>query len=259
MKTNYHTHTSYCRHAEGCAEDYVIAAIARGIQVLGFSDHGPFPDLDPGLRMSYPELPDYLRDVAAAKQQHAGEISLYAGLEIEYLPSQDSYYKSLLTERGLDYLILGEHFCETPDGYLNIYTAESTEDYLLYANGIAEGIASGYFRIVAHPDLMLLNPFPWDSNCDTATRLIVDMALRHGCALEFNANGYRRGLSDFPDGRRYPYPDPRFWEYAASAGAEVVVNADAHQPAHVWDDAMDLAWETARKLSLNLITEIGLS
>ena len=40
MIANYHTHTFRCHHALGTDEDYVTSAIANGIQILGFSDHG---------------------------------------------------------------------------------------------------------------------------------------------------------------------------------------------------------------------------
>ena len=36
MYANYHTHTKRCQHAVGEDREYVEAAIAAGIQVLGF-------------------------------------------------------------------------------------------------------------------------------------------------------------------------------------------------------------------------------
>ena len=43
MKANYHTHTARCGHAEGTDEEYVLAAIERGFDEMGFSDHVPWP------------------------------------------------------------------------------------------------------------------------------------------------------------------------------------------------------------------------
>ncbi len=34
MKTNFHTHTSLCRHADGTAEDYVKSAVSNGLTQL---------------------------------------------------------------------------------------------------------------------------------------------------------------------------------------------------------------------------------
>ena len=36
--TNYHTHTSRCKHARGTDRDYVQQAVDSGYQVLGFTD-----------------------------------------------------------------------------------------------------------------------------------------------------------------------------------------------------------------------------
>ena len=41
MYANYHTHTVRCNHARGSEREYIETAIARGMQVLGFSDHVP--------------------------------------------------------------------------------------------------------------------------------------------------------------------------------------------------------------------------
>ncbi|MFR6590052.1 MAG: PHP domain-containing protein [Gallintestinimicrobium sp.] len=59
-KTNYHTHTKRCMHAEGTEADYVKAALNAGLDVLGFSDHGPFPDNRFDSRMPYADLDEYL-------------------------------------------------------------------------------------------------------------------------------------------------------------------------------------------------------
>ena len=41
---NYHTHTAYCRHAGGTAEeDYARGSLQKGAGNAGFSDHLPFP------------------------------------------------------------------------------------------------------------------------------------------------------------------------------------------------------------------------
>ena len=63
MIANYHTHTFRCHHAKGEDEDYVLAAIANGVRILGFSDHAPMlgPSyLKADIRMRPELLPDYV-------------------------------------------------------------------------------------------------------------------------------------------------------------------------------------------------------
>ncbi|MCD8067609.1 MAG: histidinol-phosphatase [Lachnospiraceae bacterium] len=251
MKTNFHTHCSRCKHAQGTEEDYVRAAIRAGLGQLGFSDHGPFEDVDYGLRMPYSELQEYLDEVDALKKEYLSQIVLWKGLEIEYLPEKVGYYESLLSGRGLDYLLLGEHFYRHEDGHMqNITQAESTEEYVVYARNLADGMKTGFFRAVVHPDIFMINQHAWDSNCDRATDVIIDAAVATDTVLEYNANGYRRGVKDYPDGPRYQYPHRRFWEQAAQANVRVMVGSDCHEPSQVWDEAMEQAYQDLEKLGI---------
>ena len=42
-KTNFHTHTYRCGHANGSEEEMVCAAMKMGIEELGLSEHIPLP------------------------------------------------------------------------------------------------------------------------------------------------------------------------------------------------------------------------
>lgn len=255
MKANFHTHTYRCLHAGGTEEDYVKAAVKAGLSQLGFSDHAPFPDRDFGLRMQFDELSEYLSAIDSLKDKYP--IRLFKGLEIEYHPIYKDYYRELLEKYGLDYLILGEHMYTMPDGEIkNIYFAESTEDCLYYADSIAQALQTGYFSIAAHPDLMMKNNFAWDDNCRKASERIIRSAQEYNAVLEFNANGFRRELQQFPDGMRYPYPDRRFWDMVKDTNIPVIVGSDCHGPEQVWDSKMQFAFQTARDYGLNVIETI---
>ena len=256
MRTNFHTHTQRCLHAFGDEEDYVIEAVKRNVQQLGFSDHAPFPDKDFGLRMQFSELRDYLETIDRLNVKY-DNIQLFKGLEIEYHPMYEDYYKQLFDVYKLDYLILGEHMYTLPDGDIkNIYFAQSTEDYLDYAKGVCDGIKTGLFNIVAHPDLMLMNKFAWDDNCQKATEMIIESAEKYNVVLEFNANGYRRGETVYPDGKRYPYPDVRFWNMVKKTNIRVLVGSDCHEPHQVFDGKVEFAYKTANQIGLNIIETI---
>lgn len=248
MKANYHTHTERCHHAVGKERDYVEEAVRAGISVLGFSDHGPFPDHDYGLRMLYEELPDYIAAVDQLAQEYSSDVTIYKGVEIEYFPQYRSYYEDLLVKEKLDYLILGEHLFPNARGETqNIYYTRSTEDFLDYARAIEAALKTGCFRIAAHPDLFALKEFAWDRNCDEASERIIEAAGCSGTILEYNANGMRRGVHDYPDGPRLMYPHRKFWEKAAGSGVPVVIGSDCHEPEQVWDDCMP----AARKMLLD--------
>lgn len=255
MKTNFHTHTKRCCHANGTEADYAVEAYDKGLDVLGLSDHAPFEDVDYGYRMQFSELSDYISAIKAEREKYAGKMRILTGLEIEYLPKYSEYYEWLLGDMKLDYLALGEHFFDVNGKMLNIFNSENTNNYILYAKAISEALKTGYFSFLAHPDIMFINCFAWDKNCDKACDIIVDAAAVTNTPVEYNANGIRRGQQDYPDGRRDPYPHPGFWSVAKEAGLKVIVGADAHSPYQVYDKSMELGIKRAEEFGLNIISK----
>lgn len=257
MLTNFHTHTKRCLHAYGTEEDYVLEAIDKGLSILGFSDHGPFPDYDFGYRMAYDELESYITELDRLSSLYGNRISIFKGLEIEYHPKYGDYYHSLISTGGLDYLALGEHMYTESSGEIkNIFFAESSADYISYAQAVSDALDTGCFRFVAHPDIMFLNSFAFDDNCEKACRIIIDAAKKNGSVLEFNANGLRREKRLYPDGLRHPYPYLHFWDMVKAEGLPVIVGSDCHSPDQVYDDAMKNACAIAEKKGLNIIDNI---
>ena len=225
MKTNYHTHSQRCRHAQGTEEDYVRCALDAGVSILGFSEHAPFPDHDYGYRMPYEELSDHFSEVDRLAEKYASQMTILKGLEIEYLPKYIPYYERLLNEDHLDYLLLGEHFFPMPDReYLFVADAPDTEMYLWYARAIDEALKTGLFRMLAHPDLFAMNKLPWDKNCDATPRLM--------------------------------YPHIKFWEKVVGSGARVIIGSDAHEPCQVWDACMPKAYDMLKGLGIEPILTI---
>lgn len=257
MITNFHTHTNRCCHAEGSEEDYVSEAIRQGVVQMGFSDHAPFPDYDFGFRMQYNELNDYLSAIEQSQRKHKGEIQLFKGLEIEYFPHYQNYYRELFDKYRLDYLALGEHMYIDANGKRkNIFFANSTQDYIDYANAVCEAIETKLFSFVAHPDVMFTNPFNWDSSCENASRLIIDCAEKNDVILEFNANGIRKNVRAYPEGIRCPYPHKSFWEIVQKTNIRVIIGSDNHIPSQIHDDYVRKAEQMAHRWGLNVVQSI---
>lgn len=257
MRTNYHTHTYRCHHAGGTEEDYIIEGIEKNLKVLGFSDHGPFYDNRYGLRMDYCDLKEHIELLKHLREKYKEKIQIKIGLEIEYDPREDDFYKKLYEEYNLDYLILGQHFFMSRNGEMkNIYEIKDTLDFIDYANSVVSAMDSGFFKIIAHPDIFFVNDFLWDENCEKACDIIINAALERDFLLEFNANGLRRGISGFKDGKRYPYPHPKFFEKLSKTNVGVVINSDCHDPKQLWDNYMDLAHKMCENLKLNVIEKI---
>ena len=252
-KVNFHTHTYRCNHATGNEEDYVVEAIKNNFTALGMSDHAPYPDDRLEFRMQYAELKDYINTVENLKEKYKDKIKLYCGLEIEYDPNCYDYYKYLLNDLHLDYLAFGQHVFMHNGKFCNSFELDSTEEYISYANSIVEAFSTGFFKFLCHPDLIFLNDFAWDENCEKACDIIIEGAKKYNMILEVNSNGLRRGVTTFCDGDRYRYPHEKFWQKVSKTDLKVIINSDCHNPQDLWDENMNKAYEFAKRLNLNIV------
>lgn len=256
MRTNYHTHTYRCKHAVGAEEDYIIEAIKNNLSEIGLSDHAPYPFDGFENRMEYCELSDYLFESFRVKAKYKDKISVKIGLEIEYIESEHAYYEKLKNELSVEYLVLGQHFFDMEGELMNTFDLKSSHETLYYAKTIEKALETPYFAFLAHPDVIFINDIEFDENSKKACEIIINAAKKHDAILEFNANGVRRGLREYSDGTRYPYPYMKFWEMVAKENLRVIISSDCHNPNDLWDESVEKSYELAKELSLNIIYSI---
>jgi len=223
---NYHTHTVRCGHASGTEREYIENALSAGMKTLGFSDHAPYPFPDgfrSTFRMGTDSLPGYVETLLALREEYRGRIEILLGLEAEYYPARFGQFLELISPYPLDYLILGQHYLENEyDGTYCGAPHGSEADLARYADQVTEGLSTGKFAYLAHPDL-----FNFTGN-DAAyrkhmTRLCL-AAKELGIPLEINFLGY----SD-----HRCYPSERFFRIVAEVGNTVIFGCDAHRPAMI--------------------------
>ena len=227
MKVNLHTHTARCGHAYGTDEEFVLAAIAQGYTKLGFSDHTPFP-YEPefqaeNTKMSAQMLEDYISSVNALKEKFKGRIEILLGLECESVPRFFPFLTDL--RKRLDYMILGNHGDWTAgDPYSGALTTPRELEH--YVDMAVEGMETGLFLYLAHPDLMLSSYREFDDVAERLSRVLCREANRLGIPLEYNLYGAMK--------KRKPgvlgYPCDAFWKVAAEENVRAVVGIDAHKP-----------------------------
>lgn len=266
MKTNYHTHIYLCRHATGTIEDYIEKAISHGYAEIGISDHGPFTEeLSLKLnsrRMTYEEYYQiYLNDLEKAKFYYNNKIKVYSAIEIEYLKAIEECYPSFLNE--LDYLILGQHFIEKDGNIINIYSKKFTKEEIeVYADTVDKALSTGYFKILAHPDLYMWSYQVWDENAKNCARRIIQSAIKNNTYLEFNANGVRRSAFTEDDGSiNYVYPRLEFWKLLKDEFDydKILINDDCHSVDNFDDEYTAEARFICKKMNLKIQDKLDLS
>ncbi len=258
MLTNYHTHHYRCLHASGEVEDYVKEAVEQGYEILGISCHMPyenFPQMK--YRMRYDELPGYFEDIEAAQKKYP-TIQVLKSLECEYFEHLHAYYERLSTQT--DYLIVAQHKVMIGQTMHDAFNFTAPDQLKAYGEVLELAMKTNLFSMVAHPDVFMMRYQKWDEACEALTHQLGQAAMKYDVALEVNANGFRRGLTTYEDGSRYPYPADKFWEIIAKhyPDVKVVVNADCHDPKLLNDEYVAQAKAYAKQLKLNLIDVLPL-
>lgn len=266
IKTNYHTHSAYCGHAGGHAEDYIQVALEHGFTELGISDHAPFlpcfmssAEFDRfGRRYNTMKLDTalmrYLPEVEAAKKKYAGQIKILSAFEIEYFPSSEFFVRYL--RKKVDYLNLGVHMFVHEGRFYNSYYQMNYQTIYWYLEACVDGMKTGLFNTLVHPDLFMYcyfdenNEWTFDEHCRYVSRKIIETALENDVYLELNANG----INNSRNHPKWLYPCREFWEIASEyPELKIIIGADAHSPDALVCDYIRQAEEFAKELGLRIL------
>lgn len=255
MIASYHTHTYRCLHASGEDEEYVKAAIAEGVKILGFSDHAPFPYANgykSTIRMTPEQTDGYFCSIGSLRERYADKIEIHIGFETEYYKPE--FYKALEFWRGypVDYLILGQHFIGAEYSIPQHCAPKPTEKQAhltYYVDSVIEAVRTGRFTYVAHPDMINYVGADMDFCRAEFGRLIKAIAAC-GMPLEYNLLGMACNRK---------YPNEIFWQEASRLGAPMIFGCDSHSPSRVAaKEELCAALKFVDKYNLNLVDTVEL-
>lgn len=219
----FHVHTYRCRHAGAEPDEaYVQKAIEMGASRIIFTDHAPFPADPFGNRMDYAQLSEYLSSLETLRKKYADVIEVKIGLEVEYLPKYQDYYAYLSKSGKFDVLMLGQHFFQWKDTY-----SFSMDDHFLDAQeyvgiqrALLEGMKSGWFQVVAHPDRMFQRCRKWTVEMEDLSRELIHNALEQDMVLERNLSSMHKEYQYWKE----------FWNLVPNT-ARTIIGLDAHATA----------------------------
>jgi len=215
METDYHTHTPLCHHAEGTPQEYVEAAIAAGLSEYGISDHAPqTPEPFDDWRMAMADLPRYLDWIAEARAHAGNELTIFSGLECDWLPNGESHIETLLTAHDWDFLIGSVHYLPGKDGskwdfdnpaHLSQWQALSPSDledlWTLYWKQYENMIRSRLFTFGGHPDLIKKFAFTPTGDLSRFYEPVIQALVDTGGAFEINTAGLHKPCEEQYPGR----------------------------------------------------------
>jgi len=256
-KVNYHTHTWRCHHADGTDEEYIQCAIRGGYKVLGFADHTPWPYQSGFIsqtRMLPQQLEEYVCQLRILREKYKEQIDIKIGLECENYPQYLSWLKEQIEKYKLDYVIFGNHHYPSDEvsEFFGIYCPDNVT-LAQYEKSAIEGMQSGIYSYLAHPDLFMSSRSKFDEDCAKISRHICKEANRLGMIIEYNL-----GCAAYcEETGETLFPHPQFWEIAAEEGCTAIIGVDAHSPYLLETPRFfDAALKTLKKLDIKISTEI---
>jgi len=251
VKTNYHTHSTWC-DGRSTPEEMVLAALDRGFAEIGFSSHARLPDVVEG-NLTPESAVAYAREIRALAAKYAHRIRVRLSVEADYIPGDTAPEKARYAHLGLDYLIGSIHWVVAPDGAhvpvdhepelltdgVRVHFADDFEAYLhAYFAQIRDMVSRYDFDVVGHPDLVRkfngrLRSFDESAGWYRAELVrTADAIAASGKIVEVNTGAISRGWMDDA------YPSPAFRALLRERGVRFVLSSDAH-----FADGIDCAFD----------------
>lgn len=246
--SNYHTHSRYC-DGRGEIDDFAGAAIEKNFKYIGFTSHAELPfettwTMKPGV------FPLYRRAVLEAKEKFRETLTIFLGLEADYIPGTSSPVSGAVKSLGLDFVVGSVHFLGDPANSLK-WTVDGTRDEFEgglrhdFGGDIRKLVEQYYERIsemalahtpdvLGHFDIVKKNNAAgaYFSEGEKWYRDAVAGALeavrRSGCVMEVNTGGIFRKTSCAL------YPSEWILAECKKLKIPLTVNSDAH-----WPEAID--------------------
>lgn len=243
-----HIHTARSGHGSGTVEEYVHAALERGVTRMIFTEHLPLPDeLDPQrhLSMRPDEVEGYLADVAAARDRYGDRVTILTGIEADWLGHRaindvvdaleelefadiDEYIRrddGLQVTLGSVHILDGWTF-DDPHSLEEWDRRDVDEVWLRYFEEWGEAVRLMPFDVMAHPDLP--KKFGHRPSFDPRElyEAAAEAAADAGVLIEVSTAGLRKPVGEL-------YPGPELLKAFARAGVGATVGSDAHAPHEV--------------------------
>lgn len=257
-KHNLHTHSNFCDGA-GNPVDYVVTAIEKGFQTLGFSSHAPVPFTNNFAIKSEDKLREYCETIRDLQEEYEGRISIYLGLELDYIDGITDDFKEIKERCGLDYTIGSVHLVRNGnDDSLWFIDGPKIESYDEGLNKVFSGdvkcAVSAYYDqvnrmlLTQKPDILghfdkikMHNNDRYFREDESWYRELVmdllDTIVKTGVIPEVNTRGiYKKRCNDL-------YPGNWILKEMKKKNIPVILSTDAHHPSEIdgyYDEAVKI-------------------
>ena len=252
IKTNFHTHTTFC-DGKNTAEEMIISAIEKGFTHLGFSAHS-YTAYDESCGLPLCDMPKYKAEIMRLKEKYKDKIKIYYGIEYDYYSDIDT--------SEFEYVIASVHGIEKNGKiYIVDESRESLEnnvidawdgDYYAFAEDYFETVSKQNGDIIGHFDLLTKfneNDVMFSTKNErylNAAKKALEILVKKDVIFEINTGAIQRGY------RTKPYPSEDILKMIKDMGGKITINSDCHNAEGI-DCAFDLAERYAVKCGFTKI------
>ncbi|WP_064092650.1 histidinol-phosphatase HisJ [Rossellomorea aquimaris] len=254
IKVDGHIHTPFCPHGSNDSfELYVEKALSHDYTQITFTEHAPLPpgfkdttpDQDSGMKEK--KLLEYFDTIKDLKEKYKGEITILAGLEVDYIESFEKETTAFLNKYGplLDDSILSVHFLVHEGKWDCLDFSPEVFHSMVEYYGSVDHVYQRYYETVLHSikaDLGVFKPkrighmtlarkfqklYPPSNPFKEEIEGILKEVASRNYELDYNGAGFVKPYC----GESYPPLD--VIQKARSLNIKTVYGSDAHQSAGI--------------------------
>lgn len=238
-----HIHTKLCHHAVGEMEEYVVAALAKGLQHIVFLEH-----FEVGVSyfevtwLTAEDFVFYRHEGQRLQGKYLGLIDIDLGVEVGFNPSCIKEINDFISQNEWARVGLSYHFMAVDGGHhINMLSRQHANIQRMAAYGHGKMLDDYYAGlllavqtvnadVVCHLDAGLRHGenVIYNENHWQCIGEILDVMVRRDLALEINTSGVAL--------RGEPFPCRRIIELAVEREVRLVLGSDAHRPEQVGRD-----------------------
>ncbi len=257
-RSDYHTHTPLCLHAEGEPEAFVERALELGLTEYGIADHAPMPKrIEPfdEWRMREEQLPLYWDWVERARTAAKGtDLRIRVGLECDWIAGMEDWIVELRARYDWDYFIGSIHYLSTEsaldDPVFGNRPEQVQQDWDRYWGHVLDMVRSGLFDMYGHIDIMKIwGNYPKEGSLMSYYEPVLDALQEGDSIVELNVAGWHKPCAQ-------QYPSEEMLRELLRRGVPIAVNSDAHMPSQLsrdWERGVELLTQLSPSHSLQQI------
>lgn len=239
LNVSCHNHSNW---SDGNGEMEMLCRKGKemGLKVLGLSDHYVVP---PGegygaetWSMELSRLDEYIETLSRIRKELEDEsFSLKIGLEVDFFFENIEEVLKKLSSYPLDYLIGSVHYAgkfpidHSMDDWVDLTPEEKNAICEEYYKKLAAAALHKEFLFIGHLDLPKKFGVIDNAKYFPHAMKVLDNVAKSGIGIELNTAGWHKECNE-------QYPSLSILKEANKRKIPVIVNADAHDPAHLKRD-----------------------